>query len=378
MKIKKFVAENLKEGKNKIVADLGDDAIILSSRVIQDPVSGKEFVEIVAALDQSSIKTEPNKPNATSIKGITKATDSSPSANLFRSSALNDKSKDSYNRQFDEIKEMLVKLNDNIKVEKLVSNDNVINEFYHKLLKSDFSETTSKAILAALNEYKSYNDVNEALIEARKIISSGIIVQPALNKSNISQSCIFLGPTGSGKTSTLIKLALIAKLIHKADVMIISTDTYKVGGAEQLETLSSIATIHYKTVYTASDLRELIIQESKRDIILVDTAGKNFKEKSHIDSLKDLIDAGKFTQIYLVLAGNHSSKFYESALEAFGKLSPNSLIITKIDESDNLGTLYSVLSENMLPISYITTGQQIPDDIEPADKLLLTKLILPD
>jgi flagellar biosynthesis protein FlhF len=378
MKIKKFVAENLREGKNKIVADLGDDAIILSSRVIQDPVSGKEFVEIVAALDQNSIKSEPNKSNVPSNKGISKATDSNPSANLFRSSALNDKSKDSYNRQFDEIKEMLAKLNDNIKVEKLVSNDNVINEFYHKLLKSDFSETTSKAILAALNEYKTYNNVSEALIEARKIISSGIIVHPALNKSNISQSCIFLGPTGSGKTSTLIKLALIAKLIHKADVMIISTDTYKVGGAEQLETLASIASIHYKTVYTASDLRELIIQESKRDIIFVDTAGKNFKEKAHIDSLKDLIDAGKFTQIFLVLSGNHSSKFYESALEAFGKLSPNSLIITKIDESDNLGTLYSVLNENMLPISYITTGQQIPDDIEPADKLLLTKLILPD
>jgi flagellar biosynthesis protein FlhF len=125
-------------------------------------------------------------------------------------------------------------------------------------------------------------------------------------------------------------------------------------------------------------LRELIIQESKRDIIFVDTAGKNFKEKAHIDNLREFIDAGKFSQIYLVLSGNHSSKFYESALEAFGKLSPSSLIITKIDESNSLGTLYSVINENMLPISYITTGQQIPDDIEPADKLLLTKLILPD
>ncbi|MBE2188015.1 MAG: hypothetical protein IAE98_00985, partial [Candidatus Kapabacteria bacterium] len=245
-------------------------------------------------------------------------------------------------------------------------------------LESDFNESTSKAILAAMNEFKNYNDVNEALIEARKIISSGIIVHPPLNKSNISQTCIFLGPTGSGKTSTLVKLSLIAKLIYKADVMIISTDTYKVGGAEQLETLASIASIHYKTVYTAADLKELIIQESKRDFIFVDTAGKNFKDKAHIESLREFIAAGKFSQIYLVLSGNHSSKFYESAYESFGKLTPSSLIITKIDESDSLGSLYSILNENMLPISYITTGQQIPDDIEPADKLLLTKLILPD
>lgn len=378
MKIKKYVAENLREGKNKIVADLGDDAIILSSRVIQDPVSGKEFVEIVAALDESSIKTEPNKSYAQINKGISKSTDSNPSAKSFRPPIQNDKTKDSYNRQFDEIKEMLAKLNDNIKVEKLVSNDNIINELYRKMLESDFNESTSKAILAAMNEFKNYNDVNEALIEARKIISSGIIVHPPLNKSNISQTCIFLGPTGSGKTSTLVKLSLIAKLIYKADVMIISTDTYKVGGAEQLETLASIASIHYKTVYTAADLKELIIQESKRDFIFVDTAGKNFKDKAHIESLREFIAAGKFSQIYLVLSGNHSSKFYESAYESFGKLTPSSLIITKIDESDSLGSLYSILNENMLPISYITTGQQIPDDIEPADKLLLTKLILPD
>ncbi|MBS3999853.1 MAG: flagellar biosynthesis protein FlhF [Desulfobulbaceae bacterium] len=378
MKIKKYVAENLREGKNKIVADLGDDAIILSSRVIQDPVSGKEFVEIVAALDESSIKTEPNKSYVQINKGISKSTDSNPSAKSFRPPIQNDKTKDSYNRQFDEIKEMLAKLNDNIKVEKLVSNDNIINELYRKMLESDFNESTSKAILAAMNEFKNYNDVNEALIEARKIISSGIIVHPPLNKSNISQTCIFLGPTGSGKTSTLVKLSLIAKLIYKADVMIISTDTYKVGGAEQLETLASIASIHYKTVYTAADLKELIIQESKRDFIFVDTAGKNFKDKAHIESLREFIAAGKFSQIYLVLSGNHSSKFYESAYESFGKLTPSSLIITKIDESDSLGSLYSILNENMLPISYITTGQQIPDDIEPADKLLLTKLILPD
>lgn len=378
MKIKKFIAENLKVGKSKIVAELGDEAVILSSRVIQDPESGQEFVEIVAALDESALSKEHKKATDKAIESIKSRNIESSPIQALQGAIKSDKSNELFKKQFEELKSIIADLSDNVKIEKKISNNEIINQLYIKLRELNFTEKCSRKLVGSFKEHEIPMYLREALITTRKKIAESIIVHNPLKKSNISQVCLFIGPTGSGKSTSLIKLALISKIVLNSNVMIISADTHKVGGAEQLETYASIASISFKTVYSNLELNDTISREQERDFIFVDTAGKNFKDSNSIKELEEFSKSVKFSSIYLVVPSNHMESYYRAVIEAYSSLKPTSLIITKIDESDSLGELYSGICENNTPISYITTGQQIPDNIEPADKSLLAKLILPD
>lgn len=378
MKIKKFIAENLKVGKSKIVAELGDEAVILSSRVIQDPGSGKEYVEIVAALDESALSKEHKMATDRVLETIKSRNIESSPVKALQGAIKTDKSNELFKKQFDELKLIIAELNDNVKIEKRIANNEIINQLYIKLRELNFTERCSRKLISDIDERLIPQNLREALITTRKKIAESIIVQNPLKKSNISQVCLFVGPTGSGKSTSLIKLALISKIVLNSNVMIISADTHKVGGAEQLETYASIASISYKTVYSSMELSEAIIREQERDFIFVDTAGKNFKDANTIKELAELAKGTKYSAIYLMIPSNHTESYYRTVFEAYSSLKPTSIIITKIDESDTLGELYSAICQDIPPISYITTGQQVPDDIEPADKSLLAKLILPD
>jgi len=378
MKIKKFIAENLKIGKSKIVAELGDEAVILSSRVIQDPESGKEFVEIVAALDESALSKEHRKATEKAIETMKTKSLENVNAKVLQGAIKVDKSNELFKKQFEEIKDTINQLSENIKIDKRISQNETINRLYNKLRELNFTEKCAKSLIGKFNDQSPMNSLREALITTRRNIAESIIIQSPLKKSNISQVCVFIGPTGSGKTTSLIKLALISKIVLNADVMVISADTHKVGGAEQLETYASIASLNYKTVYNSLELNETIIKEQNRDFVFIDTPGKNFRSPSTIAELKELIKGLKVNSIFLVIPSNHTESFYKSIFEAYSTLKPTGIIITKLDEVDTLGELYSAICNEVLPIAYLSTGQKIPDDIEPSDKSFLAKLILPD
>lgn len=362
MKIKKYISNSFHEGKAKIYKELGENAVILSSRNIKSASDGKEVIEIVAALDESESK----KSTKSELSGKHLVSAERRIANVSTSA------------ENESILDALNELKDLVRFKQSASLSAVNAAFYKSLLKAEISEDEALKIVNRISSQFQDLSLSEMITEARKLLVSDIEIVPQLKPGTGRQIIYFFGPSGSGKTSTLVKLALVCKLVHNADILLVSADTEKVGGAEQLQTYASIASIPFRAVYSGDEIESLLHAETSRDYIFIDTTGYNPSVKENIAKLEQLLVKSYKTLKYLILSATDSYSFLDNSISAYARLGVNSYIFTKIDEVVRLGSAYSVIKKHNLKLSYFTTGQKIPDDIEPASKSKLSKIILPD
>ncbi len=371
MKIKKYIANTLQEGKSRIFRELGDDAVILSTRNINKPGdSTASLIEIVAAIDDN-------------IKQID-AEEKAPERNRFQAEkeTNTDESQPFYEatgKMFDEIgvvKSMLAELGDLVRYKNLGSLSPVNSQLYKVLLSSGFSEDFALSIILKANANNTNNNLLALIKQCADLIINQIEILQPLNIAEAKQVITFIGSTGSGKTSSLIKLAIILKLILQARILIVSTDTQKVGGPDQLQTYSSIAGIQFRTAHNNQDLKDIITKENQYDFILVDTGGFSQYHSNGIEELNNTLYKIESNYTFLVLQSNLNYSSLVSNIKVFKQFKPNGIILTKIDENFEFGELFEVLLKEKLPIAYYCTGQNIPDDIEPADKEKLAELII--
>ncbi len=185
-----------------------------------------------------------------------------------------------------------------------------------------------------------------------------------------------VGPTGSGKTSTLAKLAANSKFTVNKKVALISADTYRVSALEHLSTFAGFAQLPISAVYSPQELKATLTAHQDKDLIFIDTAGRSPRDEKHLLDLKSYMEAGQPDEIHLVLPVNMKNSDLAECIQRFGDLKFNRLIFTKIDETGSLGSVYNFSTKTDCPISYITTGQTIPDDIKLANSQALARLIL--
>lgn len=366
MKIKKLIANNIKEGKQKVIEELGEDAVILSNRTVIDPKTSKELVEIVAAIDD----TEQKKP---SFEKIT-LTRTSPSTEKG-----NDKFLEATTKIFDEIAEVSSKvdlISEQIKFKFLNTYPDELRYFHKKLLNNEFSEETSLTIISEI--YNKYPGNDRTSIEEQfiKIINKQIKFNGYLNKDIKQNIVVFIGPAGAGKTMSLVKMATIAKLAFNSDISIISTDTYKVSGLDQLQTYASVAAIPFSKAEDLDELRNVLSHEYNRDIIFIDTIGKSANDIENIEYIKDLVKFTGANHIYLCLPANLTKNNYHQYFKRYARISPTGLIITKCDETNSIGQLYESLTNEDIALSYFSTGQIIPENFEKANPDYFVKLLL--
>ena len=185
-----------------------------------------------------------------------------------------------------------------------------------------------------------------------------------------------VGPTGVGKTTTVAKLAARFAQIHGADqVAMISTDTYRIGGYEQLATYGRIIGCQVKQAKDAEALDALIQQFGKKKLILIDTAGMGQRDMRLAEHLATLIaNARVRIRNYLVLGANAQQRVMQENVERFKKVPLSGCIYTKLDESLSIGEIISTSIQNGLPISYLTDGQRVPEDIKVANAEKLVTL----
>jgi flagellar biosynthesis protein FlhF len=373
MRIKKYIADSLREGKSRIIKEMGDDAIILSTRNIQDPKdAGKTLVEIVAAIDNTPAKPSPSKlPVMRERISETGASTSKEQADfLAQARQLYD--------EIDGIKESLKVIEESVKYKNSSVFSPIYDKIYKRLIDADFSEKFALNIAGNLSSDENINTMEEAVRKARYLITKDITTVQPLEKGESCKNVLFFGPTGAGKTLSLVKLAIVSKLVLNANTLIVSADMHKVSGAEQLETYASIASIPFKAVYSAEELQNVVSQESFRDIILIDSTGRSPKNEKGLEELEDIASSIFFTNRFLVQSATVSKASFAATLKHFSKLKPDALILTKIDEAETLGNIIEQIKERSLPLAYFTTGQQIPDDIEPAERDYLSKIVLDD
>jgi flagellar biosynthesis protein FlhF len=185
-----------------------------------------------------------------------------------------------------------------------------------------------------------------------------------------------VGPTGVGKTTTIAKLAANYRLREKLRVGLITVDTYRVAAVEQLRTYADIIDLPMEVVATPREMREAVGRMSHLDLILMDTAGRSPRDEVKIQELKSMLAEAEPDEVHLVLSSTAGAKSLISTAEHFADVGITAMLLTKLDEAQSLGHLVSLIRTCELPISYLTDGQDVPDDIQVAERRALAGRLL--
>ncbi|HKD36826.1 MAG TPA: hypothetical protein VKB78_08490, partial [Pirellulales bacterium] len=185
-----------------------------------------------------------------------------------------------------------------------------------------------------------------------------------------------VGPTGVGKTTTIAKLAANYRLKEKRNVGLITVDTYRIAAVEQLRTYADIIDLPMAVVSTPREMRDAVVRMSDLELVLMDTAGRSPRDEVKIQELKSMLSEAGADEVHLVLSSTSSAASLVRTAEQFTAVGATSLVLTKLDEVSGLGNLLPLLRSCKLPLSYVTDGQNVPDDIEPADSRKLARTVL--
>ena len=185
-----------------------------------------------------------------------------------------------------------------------------------------------------------------------------------------------VGPTGVGKTTTIAKLAANFHLREKRRVGLITVDTYRIAAVDQLRTYADIIDLPMEVVSTRREMRDAMARLAHLDLILMDTAGRSPRDEVKIRELKSMLAEAGADEVHLVLSSVAGTPGLIKTARQFREVGATSLLITKLDEATGLGNLLPLLRDCDLPFSYVTDGQNVPDDIQPADSKRLARLIL--
>ena len=238
----------------------------------------------------------------------------------------------------------------------------------HPLQASVFKKLSRLGLSPALcrkliRNLKPDTDIKQAWREALLELSSDL---PLLCEDIVAHGGVFafVGPAGVGKTTTIAKIATRFVLEHGAEnLALVTTDSYRIAGHEQLSTLGRILKVPVRVVTDQASLDHTLRSLSRKKLVLVDTAGLSHKDQVHQEQMAMIESMGGNVQRWLVLSSTSQRRILDRAINEYKHLNLEGCILTKLDESASLGEALSVAIESQLPIAYITDGQNIPDDI---------------
>lgn len=391
MKIKKFIAPTLREATEMMKRELGDNAIVLGTRRIKQ--SGlfsflkPDLIEIVGAIEDEKIPEPKNEPQEVSVKTVDLLKRMTSEIEAKRKNLSEGEKVEAFERydyseiksELEEVKQALNQITEHLKYKNSIQYPSILKKAFINLLEREVEEELANKIIRAVlmklsgDELRKENIVeNEIINVISELVKFSKPVKPVRRKTFV---LAFIGPTGVGKTTTVAKLAAIYKLFENAKVALISADTYRIAAIEQLQTFANIANIPMDVAYTPDDMTRLVRKHQDKDIILIDTVGRNQRQSEHISELAKFIRSADPDEVHLVLSATSSYKNMLDVYSKFKILVPNRLIFSKVDEAVCLGYILNMVYRTKLPLSYITTGQNVPDDIAVAEPRVIANLI---
>lgn len=186
----------------------------------------------------------------------------------------------------------------------------------------------------------------------------------------------FVGPTGSGKTTTIAKLAGDFALIKRKKVALVTADTYRIAAVDQLRVYADILDVPLTVVNSPAEMGAALRAHRHADVILVDTAGRSHRNEGALGELKLILEAAKALEVHLVLPVTAEQRWVCEVLERYCSIGPHRLLFTKLDEACCFGSILNATATARLPISYVTNGQNVPEDFATPTSADLARLVL--
>jgi len=378
MRIKKYVTTTIKEALVQIKQELGENAVILHSKKVKQggirDLLSREMYEVTAAVDEtdqpSSIKNQ-----LTADRNQLKPQRESEPVNWKSVQTMTQ-----LNSEVQEIKSTIREMAQQFKHQQAMPLPMSLTKLYQTLLHSGINEKTAQDFIQKIyadDKKMNSNEEPQLLHDLKDAMAEKIVTLPFANKSAGRKPYVIalVGPTGVGKTTSIAKMATHPQIYGKYRVAFISSDTYRIAAIEQLRTFAKIAEIPLEVIYSTSEIRQVFQRHHEKDIILIDMPGRSPSQQQHLLEMKQVIEAAQPDEIHLVLSITTRHEDLLDTIKEYRKMHINRLLFTKLDETKKPGTIFNVMDFYNTPISFITNGQEVPDDIRIAKTNDIVNLI---
>ncbi|MEW9697704.1 flagellar biosynthesis protein FlhF [Paenibacillus sp. SI8] len=431
MRVKRYVVDSMPDALQKIRVDLGKDAVILNTKEIRTGgflgMFGKKKVEVIAAIDAASnsgssgaprassqpqpqqrvqpvmnltlpVKEQPHRSDFPDVPDVIEAppvkkelltvhsaVEAAPAykpQQAYTPQSVHMPSKSNANEELllDEIKqmkEMMRKLTNPSDVEDLPE---PLQKLKQRLLDHEMDSSLVQRMMDEIVDEFQENDEpvtdESALISIRNKLSQVLKFGDSKRILPTTRIVHFVGPTGVGKTTTIAKLAAEQVLKYQRKVGLITSDTYRIAAIEQLKTYATILNVPLEVVFSPQDLAKAFHNLEDCDVIFMDTAGRNFRNEMYVSELNALLKTQGNSETILVLSLTTKYRDMQAITNNFNKFKLDKVLFTKLDETDSYGAIVNLVHEFSLQLSYVTNGQNVPDDISEMDETQIIDLLL--
>ena len=361
MQIKKYIADNYSEALTSIKQEMGSDALILTTRSIRDHsernVGKASKVEITAAIDPATSNIE----NGTKVRA---------SKTAFELPSFNGENEP-------DMRSLVYLLLSQTERAQSLGIKNHQLALFSQLAENGLNEKIIAKIFSKI--YLSNKNNNAVSLKDKfiKTVKRLIVCRGGIETSNGSppKKVVLVGPTGAGKTTTISKIAADLIYRQKKKIALVSLDTFRVGGIEQLQIYGDIMGVPVESAQDRSGLEECVKRHSDKDVVLIDTMGRCHKDHNYSAQLSDVFEGLDEVETHLVLSVGSNEKQFMESYKQFFPLGIGRVLFTKIDEGLNFGSMLNFSLRTRLPLSYLATGQRVPEDIEVAVQDRVIRLI---
>jgi flagellar biosynthesis protein FlhF len=282
--------------------------------------------------------------------------------------------------QLDELHAMVEKLCDQAASAPAHDLPEAVFRAFTDLIEADVDETIVREWIDEIRHEADPRTISDSAMVKTRVVelleNSVKVCGPIATEANKCRVVALVGPTGVGKTTTIAKLAANYRLREKRRVGLITVDTYRVAAVEQLRTYADIIDLPMEVVATPREMREAVARMGHLDLVLMDTAGRSPRDEVKIQELKSMLSEAEPDEVHLVLSSTAGAKSLIGTAERFADVGTTAMVLTKLDEANSLGHLVSLVRECPLPVSYLTDGQNVPDDIQVAQRAAMAEMLL--
>ncbi len=425
MKLKRFEALSLQEALQAVKAELGPDAVIVSSRRRQKAgglfgLLSQSVIEVTAAVDRSRPGEEEQPgvivdPSLQALLNKQRSKGSSPveTSENRKEATFSEQLKvatvlDPVTQHLQDMKEEIQRLRESQKDPeqtlgplrqeleglRIVVSEVLGSQMQKRVeglpgdLLEDYQTLVGQGVDAQL-AHRILRSVVETLgtvglgnrvavmnLLRERMEESLVVANPSMSRRYGQKIMMLVGPTGVGKTTTIAKLAGLARVRdeHQKTVLI-TLDTYRVAAVEQLRVFAKILNIPLEVAVSHQDFLECLERHKEADLILIDTAGRSPKDKAGHDELMAMTRGAMKIETHLVLAAPVAESVLMDTIRRYQSFPIHNVILTKLDESSTFGGIYNLLCQTEIPVSYLSAGQRVPEDLELATQQRLVDLV---